>query len=137
MLLMEMAQYLHDQALGSLGDGAGTGDIFISMLPAQPEDCLALYPKGGLQADDELGYDFPLVEVIVRGTQPQTAIERAESIYRALHGFHNGSFVAGGLWVVNCRGQQSAPEYTEMDANNRYLFRLPFQLEVQKQHQST
>lgn len=131
MLVVEMAKYLAAQALGIFDETGVTGDIFIATLPPSPDSCIALYPTGGYQSDSKLGYSDPTIQVLVRGDKdPRTAFNKAKSIYDTLHGFRNGVFFNGGLWVVSCLGMQSTPIHLGTDSNGRHEYSLNFKLEI-------
>lgn len=133
ILEQQIAEYLDTQGLGTFDDTGITGDIFISSLPTTPDSCIAIYARGGLAGDDKLEYDMPTIQIIVRGTQnPLAADTLSESIYEALHGFHHDRFTAGGYYIVNCVGVQSAPIHIGVDDNRRHEFSLNFQLDIMK-----
>lgn len=131
MLVSEMAQYLNDQGIGVFDETGSTGDIFIMTMPSTPDDTICLYSKGGLSADGKLGYDQAKIEILVRGVNVITTQQKAQSIYNKLQGFHNNYFKSGGFWIVNCIGDQSAPNFIGKDENRRYEFSLNFTIEIQ------
>lgn len=134
MILDEIAQYLHYQGIVTFDPDGVTGDCFISTLPSSPDECVAVYPSGGSQADGKLGYDTPSVQLIVRGTMdPRPALNRAQQIYDTLHGFSHGTFLQNGIWVLNCVGTQSGPAHIGRDQNGRNEYSLNFDLEIRNQ----
>jgi hypothetical protein len=135
ILEQQIAEYLEAQGLGTFDENGITGDIFLMAMPTTPDSCITIYPRGGLQSDDKLGYDSPSVQIIVRGTEnPSAAAILAETIYDTLHGFHHERFVAvGGYYIVNCIGEQSAPTHIGVDENRRHEFSLNFQLDIKKE----
>lgn len=136
MLLVEIAQYLHNRGLVNFDETGVSGDCFISVLPSSPDEVVALYPSGGIEADGKLGYDSPGVQILIRGSQnPISALSRAQSIYDALHGFGSGTFVPGGTWIVSCFCAQSGPVYLDRDQNERPEYILNFDLEIRNQNE--
>lgn len=130
MLLDEIAQYLHAAGIVTYDPTGINGDCFISVLPSSPDNCVAIYPTGGYQADNKLGYDFPTVQIIVRGTQdPRPAYTRAQNIYDKMQNFY-GQFVDGGTPILRCYGIQSGPIHLGADAKGRHEYSLNFELEV-------
>jgi hypothetical protein len=131
VLLSEIGLYLHGLGIVTFDPNGVSGDFFISVLPSSPDSCVAVYPTGGYKPDGKLAYDFPTVQLIVRGNQdPRTAYSKAMGIYGALNGFNNGSFVPNGFWVVSCQGIQSAPTHLGQDKNFRHEYSLNFELEI-------
>lgn len=129
--IVEVAKYLQTLGVGSFDETGVGGDIFIESLPAAPDEAIALYSTAGLQADGRNPYDYPGLQLIVRGTQnPMPARQRAQEIYDLLHGFHGKSFITDGTWVVNCLGTQSGPVHIGQDANRRHEYSLNFQMHI-------
>lgn len=134
MIVHEMAQYLDDQGLVTYDPtgAAGGGNVFVPSyvgIQGAPDAAILIRPTGGLRSDSKRIYDDPTVQIIVRSTtDPMPGMTLAQAIYDALHGFHGGPFVTGGIWVVGCVGLQSAPAYIGVDANGRHEFSLNFQM---------
>jgi hypothetical protein len=134
MLEAEIAKYLEAQKIGNYDETGVSSDpwsIFIASLPSSPDECIAIYPTGGDDADTKLGYDNPRVQFIVRGTlDPRPALQKARDIYNTLQGFHMKSFISGGVFVLHCQGVQSGPVHIGRDENNRHELSLNFDLEI-------
>lgn len=130
MLAVGLAKYLHQLGLVTFDEEGASGDCFIAKLPPAPDEAVAIWPTGGPQADDRLGYDSPTVQILVRGTQdPRTGADRAQAIYDALHGRRFVTLPDGTevLWI---QGIQSAPQWLQEDENGRHIYALNLQLEV-------
>ena len=128
-LTVQLAHYLHDQAVGTFDETGVTGDIFVECLPETPDQAIAVYATGGPGGDGKLPYDNPTIQVIVRGNQdPRAPGALAQTIYDLLHGFRNSTFMTSGAWIVGCRGIQSAPVHIGRDENGRHEYSLNFQL---------
>ena len=131
MLVAEIAAFLDTEGMGVYDPTGITGNVFICTMPATPDTAIAVYPRPGLAADGKLKYDTPGVQIVARGTQDPTVGEQlATDIYNALHGFHDGVFVAGGVYIVNCLGLQSGPNHLGRDDNGRHEYSLNFQITV-------
>lgn len=130
MLVAEIAQYLAARGLVTFDEQGADGDCFVGILPAVPDEAVALFPTGGDGADLKLAYDQPTVQVLVRGTRdPRAAADRAQAIYGALHGLH-GLDLPGGTYVIGCWGIQSGTTHLGRDANGRHELSLNFRLEI-------
>lgn len=130
MLVIGLAQYLHDMGIGTFDPTGTGGDIYIARQPPDPDICMALFPSGGYQADGKIGIDYPTVKIIVRSTtDPRPGFEKAQSILGVLHGAHR-FVLPDGTQVINCRAVQSAPAHIGTDANTRHEFSLNFELAV-------
>ena len=131
MLIVEIAKYLHNNNLGIFDETGTSGNIFISVLPSKPEQCISIYQTGGATADVKLGYDNPTIQLIVRGTgHPKNSYDKALDIYNQLHGLSALEFIPGGSWIVSCIGLQSGPAYIGQDKNGRHEHSLNFILDV-------
>lgn len=131
MLVAEVATYLASQGLGTFDTTGTSGTIFVEVLPESPDECVAVYSRAGSGSDSGLPYDYPNVQVLVRGTQdPRGAESVAKSIYDALHGLRNISLTVGGTWLVGCKGIQSGPVHIGRDDNGRHEYSLNFALIV-------
>ena len=132
MLIIEIAKYLDAQGIGKYSEVDDTGTIFIDGLPAYPNDVISLYHRGGAGSDAKLGYGNQNIQIIVRAVFKVSALTQAQQIYDALHGFHMGQFVAGGVHIVGCQGIQSGVNYLNTDDKNRHEYSLNFEVEYKK-----
>ena len=130
MLVSEMAEYLQSKNLGIFDEVGNTGDIFIYTMPSSPDNIIALYSRGGTQADSKLGYDPLSVQIMVRGVYAIPTHDRAQNIYNTLQGFHNNTFINNGTWIVSCIADQSGPNFISKDENKRFEFSLNFTVEI-------
>lgn len=133
MLLNEVAEYLHQQDVGFFDPQGLKGNIFIGVLPDQPETCMALYPTGGQQANSKLGYDMPTFQIITRGSMDmRKGYELSQKAYDALHGFRQGEFIPSGQWIVSCLGLQSGPIHLGPDSKGRHEFSLNYVVDLKR-----
>lgn len=131
LILGELALYLDAQALGVYEPDEAGGTIFVEKMPQTPDEAIALFATGGLQASGKHGYDSPTVNVQVRGPEndPLAALAKAEAVYGALQGLHRAT-LPGGTRVINCRGLQSYPVSLGRDDNERQGYSINFEFEV-------
>lgn len=130
ILTNEMAEFLDNQGLGTFDINTSNGDIYVMTMPSSPDDIICLYQRGGLVADGKLGYDNPKIQIMVRGVQLITTQQKAQDVYNIFQGFHGKSFITNGIHIVNCIGEQSAPNFIGKDTNRRFEFSLNFTLEI-------
>lgn len=127
----ELAKYLDAKGIVNFDESGATGDTFIELLPATPDNAIAILSSQPAESDVKLGFDRPGIQIIVRGGQdPRPPKSKAYEIYDALHGFTSGRFVENGVWVVNCYAAQSGPIRLGQDDNGRHEFSLNFDLQV-------
>lgn len=86
-LLDGIAQHLAALDLVTYDPDGVTGDCFIEIEPAQPDDCVTLTLYGGPEIDSLLPYDTPSLQVRTRaGADPRVSRTRAQAIYEELNG---------------------------------------------------
>jgi len=125
-----LAQYLETAGVGNYNETGVGGDLFINVLPGTPDNAIGLFTTGGPQADAKHGYDSPTIQIRVRGQRdPRPPMNRAESIYKLLHGLDN-TLLTDGTLIVNCLCLQSAPVYIGQDSNQRHEYTLNFLFET-------
>ena len=130
MVAAELAAYLHAEAIATWDASGQTGNVFVENLPDTPDVCVAIYQRGGAEADRHLPYDRLNLQVIVRGTQdPRTAQALTQSIYNVCYNFHQGYFLAGGTKVVECEAV-SMPGFIGRDQNARVEYSLNFNVQI-------
>lgn len=130
MLVAEIGNYLHNKGIGTFDATGATGNIFILTQPTQPDNCIAIYPRGGPPADAKLGYDNTSVEILVRGVYAVNTFDTAQRIYNLMHGMKDKYFMPLGFYVINCLADQSAPNYIGKDDNKRFEFSLNFTIQI-------
>src|SRR5689334_7983317 len=89
-MLQEIALYLQSLSLGALGT-----DLFISLMPDEPDNAACLYQYAGKEydytLDGEREADKPGLQVVVRGVTHALAEARMNSLFQILSGLHNTS----------------------------------------------
>lgn len=135
MLGEQVAQYLHVAGVGVFDASGVAGTIYVDLLPASPDVCIAILERGGQQASAANPWDYPSIQVIVRGTtDPRTGRDLSERVFDALHGFHEGPLVDGGDYVVSLQCNTSGPDPLGPDGNGRLKYSLNFSAFVVRSH---
>jgi hypothetical protein len=134
MLVQEIAQYLSYEGFGTYSE-TGDSTIFLVSMPDSPDEAIMVTPTGGYVSDVKTPYDDVTLQIIVRGTtDPVPAMQRAQAIYDALHGFPQGvaakSFVTDGALIIGCEGLQPSPVSMGTDENGRHEYSLNFHIHV-------
>lgn len=135
ILTVQVAKFLDSEGLGTFDETGVSGTIYIACMPQTPDEVISIYPTGGGTSDGKLQYDNPTIQIMVRGTaNPIQAATLAQGIYDKLQGFHHDYLIAGGYWILNCIGLQSAPIHIGRDETGRHEFSLNFQLEIHNEN---
>lgn len=126
-----IAQELDARGLIDYRPDATGGDAFLDDMPERSGLTVAVYGRGGQPAEGGLGYDFPTVQVMVRGADqdPRPPHAKARAIYAALADLHHYA-LADGTFLVGCSADQSEPIRLGPDANGRHQYGLNFTLDV-------
>lgn len=133
-LLDGLAQYLADRGIGVYdpNGGAEAADwaIFMEHLPSSPDRAIALTLYGGRAPDSRNPWDFPRLQVRVRGTNdPRDSHAKADAVYSLLHGL-SSTPLPGGIWLSLATGVQSGPMPIGVDGNARHEHVVNFELSI-------
>jgi hypothetical protein len=120
MLLDDMGQYLQEQSIGLLGT-----DIFLSLLPAEIDNCIALFEYAGEAPELHSNIEKPRLQVMVRNVDYQTGRMTIEQVKTALHGLSEQ--IINGKRYLLIKALQS-PEFLGYDENNRAEFVCNFEI---------
>lgn len=125
----EFCTYLGAQGLGLNFNGAGTVNLFSTLLPDQPDLAAAVIERGGLMpvmtltggGAAESKFDRPSIQIRVRsGMQGYTAGNTLiEGIFKALQGINETALNVGGSLFHLITAQQS-PVYLGRDDRERH-----------------
>lgn len=122
MIIVEAAQFIDNSGLGTFDTTGDAGDIFLEQMPPTPDEAICLYSTGGAPADAKTTVARPGAQLIIRGSDLEATMTKAE----ALHAFFNDSsiteFVSGGTRVMLCQCRTSEPIFLEADENGRYQY---------------
>ncbi|MGW3057685.1 minor capsid protein [Streptomyces goshikiensis] len=128
-LLDGLARHLAAAGLLTYDPTGRTGDCFVEALPPAPDRAvsLALYDAGPPEARDDA--ETRRLQVRVRGTaDPRISRDRAEALYRALHGRTDVALADGSLLILAAARGTPAPIGT--DSSGRHEHVVNFDLDV-------
>lgn len=132
MLLDEVAKYLQDNGIGTVGT-----NIFKSYSPDAPNTLLIVYETGGFAPQDTFGnstcsfavWENPTLQIVCRSTDYEIARNKAEDAFRALQSVTNEilkpSSSATGTFYLRISATQS-PFRMGVDENARNLVACNF-----------
>jgi len=82
----DIANILADEGIGTIAT-----DLFCFEMPSDPDECICTYDTGGFPPQAGYRYDYPTVQIIVRGRRGgyRDIYTIAESIKVLLHGKAN------------------------------------------------
>jgi hypothetical protein len=118
MLLDDIGQYLQSKGVGTLG-----ADIFLGMIPDQPDNLVALFEYAGNPPDLNWNGEYPSLQVMVRNTSYPAGRTKIEQVRDTLHGLCEQ--VINGTRYLLIKAKQS-PESLGRDDNNRCEFVINF-----------
>jgi hypothetical protein len=101
MMLSEIAEYLEDEAIGTVDT-----DIFVGFMPDDPADCICLYEYAGSAPDwtgDGKKHMNPGLQVVGRGNVHATVRAKLQEIEDLLDGLVNttiGTSFYVGIWAA-------------------------------------
>ena len=120
MMLNEIGTYLQSQGTGTLG-----ADLFLGLMPDQPDNCIALFEYAGSPPDLHWNGEYPGLQVRVRNKSYAAGRTKIEQIARVLHGLHETVLGGTRYLLVKARG---SPEVLKRDANNRVELFVNFEI---------
>jgi hypothetical protein len=89
-------------------NGVGTigTNIFISLMPNTPDAVIALYDSGGFPGESGYKYEYPTIQVRIRGAKGQyiSAYAKAEAVRNFLHDRANITWGVNryiGIWSMS------------------------------------
>lgn len=82
-MLTEIGAYLATKSVGTVGT-----DIFLGLMPDQPDNCIALFEYAGSPPDLHWNGEYPGLQVRVRNTSYAAARAKIGEVMAALHGLH-------------------------------------------------
>jgi hypothetical protein len=119
-VLKEIGAYLQSQGIGTLG-----ADLFLGLMPDQPDNCIALFEYAGSPPDLHWPGEYPGLQVRVRDKSYPVGKAKIEQIVRELHGLHEAVLGGTRYLLVKARG---SPEVLKRDANNRVELFVNFEI---------
>ena len=143
-MLKEIGTYLQAQGIGTLGT-----NIFLGLMPDEPDNCIALFEYAGSPPDLHWNGEYPGLQVRVRGTSYAAARSKIGDIVKKLHGLYeqilsdegepegigdegegNGEeeptpVIGTRYLLIKAKG---SPEILKRDANNRVELFVNFEI---------
>ena len=120
MMLNEIGTYLQSQGTGTLGT-----DLFLGLMPDQPDNCTALFEYAGSPPDLHWPGEYPGLQVRVRNKSYGAGREKIGKIMGLLHGLHESELSGTRYLLVKARG---SPEVLKRDNNNRIEWFVNFEI---------
>jgi len=120
VMLKEIGTFLQSQGIGTLG-----ANLFLGLMPDQPDNCIALFEYAGSPPDLHWNGEYPGLQVRVRDKSYQAGKAKIEQIVRVLHGLHETVLGGTRYLLVKARG---SPEVLMRDENNRIEFFINFEI---------
>lgn len=120
MMLNEIGTYLQSQEIGTLG-----ANLFLGLMPDQPDNCIALFEYAGSPPDLHWEGEYPGLQVRVRNKSYAMARAKIEQIRDLLHGLHDKKLSGTRYLLIKARG---SPEVLKRDNNNRVELFVNFEI---------
>ena len=119
-MLTEIGAYLATQNVGTVGT-----DIFLGLMPDQPDNCIALFEYAGSPPDLHWPGEYPGLQVRVRNKSYAAARTKIGEAMTALHGLHEQTLSGTRYLLIKARG---SPEVLKRDNNNRVELFVNFEI---------
>ena len=119
-MLTEIGAYLATKNVGAVGT-----DIFLGLMPDQPDNCIALFEYAGSPPDLHWNGEYPGLQVRVRNKGYAAARTKIGEVMDKLHGLHEQTLSGTRYLLVKARG---SPEVLKRDANNRVELFVNFEI---------
>ena len=119
-MLTEIGAYLQSQGIGTLG-----ADLFLGLMPDQPDNCIALFEYAGSPPDLHWNGEYPGLQVRVRNKSYAAGRAKIEEVVTELHGAHELTLNSTRYLLIKAWG---SPEVLKRDNNNRVEFFVNFQI---------
>lgn len=119
-MLREIGTYLATKSIGTVGT-----DIFLGLMPDQPDNCIALFEYAGSPPDLHWNGEYPGLQVRVRNKSYAAARTKIGEAMTALHGLHEQTLSGTRYLLIKARG---SPEVLKRDANNRVELFVNFEI---------
>ena len=110
-MLSDIGTYLQTQGVGTVG-----ADIFLGLMPDQPDNCIALFEYAGSPPDMHWDGEYPGLQVRVRDKSYAEARIKIEETMKKLHGLHEQILSSTRYLLIKARG---SPEILKRDSSNR------------------
>jgi hypothetical protein len=119
-MLSDIGNYLQAQGIGTLGT-----NIFLGLMPDEPDNCIALFEYAGSPPDLHWNGEYPGLQVRVRNKSYAAARTKIGEAMTALHGLHEQTLSGTRYLLIKARG---SPEILKRDNNNRVELFVNFEI---------
>ena len=119
-MLSDISTYLKNQGVGTPGT-----DMFLGLMPDQPDNCIALFEYAGSPPDLHWNGEYPGLQVRVRNKSYAAARTKIGEVAKKLHGLHEQTLSDTRYLLIRARG---APEVLKRDASNRVELFVNFEI---------
>lgn len=119
-MLEAIGKYLEEEDVGTVGV-----DIFLGLIPDQPDDCVVLFEYAGSPPDLHWPGEYPGLQVRVRNTSYPAGRAKIGEIVDLLHGLHEQELDGTRYLLIKARG---SPEVLKRDSSNRIEFIVNFEI---------
>ena len=119
-MLSDISTYLKNQGVGTPGT-----DMFLGLMPDQPDDCVALFEYAGSPPDLHWNGEYPGLQVRVRNKSYAAARTKIGEAMTTLHGLHEQTLSGTRYLLIKARG---SPEVLKRDNNNRVELFVNFEI---------
>lgn len=119
-MLEAIGKYLEEEDVGTVGV-----DIFLGLIPDQPDDCVVLFEYAGSPPDLHWNGEYPGLQVRVRSVSYPTGRAKIGEIVDLLHGLHEQELGGTRYLLIKARG---SPEVLKRDSSNRIEFFVNFEI---------
>jgi len=119
-MLNDIGTYLQSQGIGTLGI-----DLFLGLMPDQPDNSIALFEYAGSPPDLHWNGEYPGLQVRVRNKSYAAGRAKIDEVRKALHGLHETELSGTRYLLIKARG---SPEILKRDNNNRTEWFINFEI---------
>jgi len=119
-MLSDIGNYLQAQGVGTSGT-----DMFLGLMPDQPDNCIALFEYAGSPPDLHWNGEYPGLQVRVRNKSYAAGRAKIGEVVNELHGLHEQVLSGTRYLLIKARG---SPEILKRDNNNRVELFVNFEI---------
>jgi hypothetical protein len=119
-MLKEIGTYLQGQGIGTLG-----ANLFLGLMPDQPDNCIALFEYAGSPPDLHWNGEYPGLQVRVRNKSYAAGRAKIGEVVNELHGLHEQVLSGTRYLLIKAKG---SPEVLKRDGSNRTEWFVNFEI---------
>jgi hypothetical protein len=119
-MLSDISTYLKNQGVGTPGT-----DMFLGLMPDQPDNCIALFEYAGSPPDLHWNGEYPGLQVRVRNISYAAGRAKIGEVAKKLHGLHEQNLSGTRYLLIKARG---SPEVLKRDGSNRTEWFVNFEI---------